>query len=369
MNENEINKTITNAEIVSSEPELMLKPWFCVSLSTSGSIIRKNTESVSGFLDILSSAAISWVDYIARDFDKELPVVAAQLGFTQQLISELTGESRATYRDFDNEMGMKIPSIQVTKFEVQPNPLIILLKKNLVFTVHPLNIDRRFTRLRRYAETVLKKIPVESNAEDKLTMLVMRIVDENNGWNFEHLKDIEEEGDRLNENMIDPNTSRSKLGPEIYHMKHALIIYLDALWDTVHVLHATRYGDAELLTNDQKLIDKLSVMAEDVNRQIGLAEHMSEVLASGLEVLQTIYNNQLQHLNNRLALLLSYLTIVGTALLVPNTLATMLGNSVFNIGPSDLGWYLTMMIGSTIAATCLVYWWVRKKGWIPKKMD
>jgi magnesium transporter len=135
------------------------------------------------------------------------------------------------------------------------------------------------------------------------------------------------------------------------------------------VLHTLRYGDAELITNDEKLISKLGILAEDVSRQISLAEHMSEVLASGLEVLQSIYNNQLQNLNNRLALLMSYLTIIGTAVLVPNTLATMLGNSVFDIGPKDLGWYLTLMIGSTVIATGLVYWWVKRRGWIPKKME
>jgi len=362
---------ITNAkeERVESAPEALQRPWFCVALSSSGSIIRKNTESMEEFREILDTAAISWVDFVARDFDKELPVVAGQLGFTHQLISDLTGESRSTYRDYETEVGMKMPSIQVTKLEVEPNPLMILLKKNLVFTIHPLNIDRRFIRLRRYSETVLKKIPVEANAEDKLTMLLMRIIDENNGWNSEHLREIEEKGDKLNQNMIDPYTPRSTLGPEIYHMKHALIIYLNALWDTVHVIHTLRYGDAELITNDQKLIDKLGILAEDVSRQISLAEHLSEVLASGLEVLQSIYNNQLQNLNNRLALLMSYLTIIGTAVLVPNTLATMLGNSVFDIGPKDLGWYLVLMIGSTVVATGLVYWWVKRRGWIPKKME
>ena len=63
--------------------------------------------------------------------------MAGQLGFTPQLISELTGELRSTYRDFDFEMGMKIPSVQVTEYKVEPCPLMILLKKNLVFTVHP----------------------------------------------------------------------------------------------------------------------------------------------------------------------------------------------------------------------------------------
>ena len=96
---------------------------------------------------------------------------------------------------------------------------------------------------------------------------------------------------------------------------------------------------------------------------------MSEVLASGLEVLQSIYNNQLQNLNNRLALVMTYLTIIGTAVLVPNTLATMLSNAVWDIGPKDLGWYLALMIGATVVATGLVYWWVKKRGWIPKKME
>jgi magnesium transporter len=367
--EEETRTATPREERVESAPEVMQRPWYCVALSSSGSIIRKNTESVEGFKEILNNVAICWVDYVARDFDKEMPVVAGQMGFTSQLISDLTGESRSTYRDYETEVGMKMPSIQITKLEVEPNPLMILLKKNLVFTIHPLNIDRRFIRLRRYAETVLKKIPVDANAEDKLTILLMRIIDENNGWNSEHLREIEEKGDKLNEIMIDPYTPRNQLGPEIYHLKHALIIYLDALWDAVHVLHTLRYGDAELITNDEKLIAKLGILAEDVSRQISLAEHMSEVLASGLEVLQSIYNNQLQNLNNRLALLMSYLTIIGTAVLVPNTLATMLGNSVFDIGPKDLGWYLALMIGSTVIATGLVYYWVRRRGWIPKKMD
>ena len=95
---------------------------------------------------------------------------------------------------------------------------------------------------------------------------------------------------------------------------------------------------------------------------------MSEVIASGLEVMQTIYNNQLQTLNNRLALVITYLTIVGTAILVPNTLATMFGSSVFDIGPGDLWWYLVLMVLSTALATFLVYWWLKKRGWVSMKM-
>ncbi len=82
-----------------------------------------------------------------------------------------------------------------------------------------------------------------------------------------------------------------------------------------------------------KLLDRMGFLAEDVSHQIGLAEHMSDVLASGLEVLQSIYNNQLQAMNNRMAYLMTYLTVLGTAVLVPNTLATIFGNSAFGMAP------------------------------------
>jgi magnesium transporter len=346
--------------------------WFCAAaLSPGGTIFKTEAESPASFLEKLGGVAIGWVDYVTQDadFDKEALSAAAQLGFSNELVSFFIGQSYLNYQDLDIELGMKVPCIQVGQLEAEARPLLLLLRKSLILTIHPANVDRRFIGLRRYAETVLKRIPADANAEDKLTLLLTRIIDHNNDHNFDHLRQIEEQGDQLNEIMTDPYTPRAKLGPEIYHMKHALITYLNSLWDTVDVLHTLRYGDAELITNDQKILDKLAILVEDVNRQIGLAEHMSEVLSSGLEVLQSIYNNQLQNLNNRLALLMSYLTIIGTAVLVPNTLATMLSNAVFDIGPDDLGWYLALMIGSTIVATGLVYWWVRKRGWIPKRME
>jgi magnesium transporter len=350
-----------------SQTEAFQKPWFCVALSSSGTIFKSDAESPADFRDVLEDSVIAWVDRWTDAFDKDAPVAAAQLGFSEPLISSLTGDSRLTYEDFDTEMGIKLPSIQVRQFEVEPHPLLILLRKNFVLSVHPLSVDRRFTRLRRYSEIILKKIPVDASSEDKLTMLLIRIIDESNQRNFEHLRQIEEHGDELNKDMMSPKTPRDKLGPEIYNMKHALITYLDALWQTVDVLHALRYGDAELMTDNQRLLYRMSLLAEDVNRQIALAEHMSDVLASGLEVLQTIYNNQLQALNNRMAMVMTYLTIIGTAVLVPNTLATILGNSAFAMEPNDVGWYWALLVGSTVVATALAYWWVKRRGWLPKK--
>jgi magnesium transporter len=355
-----------------TETEVFQKGWFCAAICADGSLFTDEADSPAGILDILSNAILAWVDFRTNDFGKESCVGGTLLGFSDQLISSLSGESRLLYEDLDTEMGIKLPSIQIRLHEhpdVQLHTTLLLLRKNLILTIHPVDVDRRFSRLRRYSTRILQKIPIDASAEDKLTMLLIRIIDQNNDRNFEHLRQIEEHGDELNKRLMNPETPRNILGPEIYGMKHALISYLNALWETVDVLHDVRYGDAEIISDNQHLLDQVGLLTEDVKQQIGLAEHLSEVLASGLEVLQSIYNNQLQVLNNRMAMIMTWLTILGTAVLVPNTLATIFGNTAFAMTPDDRGWYVALLVGSTVLATFLAFWWARRSGWFPKKMD
>jgi len=345
--------------------------WFCRALQADGSINTTDVESFEGIQGLLETAVIAWVDLRTPDFDNDYKL-AAQIGFSEQLIAALMSGYRNMYEDLKTEMGVKLPSIQInvdTPLEVRSNVTLVFLKKNLILTAHPLEVDRRWARLRRYADSVLKKLPQGINPEDRVTSLLIRLIETNNDRNFEHLRQIEESGDELNKQLMDPKTPRDMLGPQIYNMKHALIIYLDALWESVDVIRDLRYGDADLISDDTTLLDRMGGLAEDVNRQIGLAEHLSDVLASGLEVLQSIYNNQLQVLNNKLAMVVAYLTIIGTALLVPNTLATVLGNSAFNMGSGDRGWYIVLLVVSTVVATIGSFWWVKKFGWVPKRAD
>jgi magnesium transporter len=369
------------------ESEAVQKTWFYTALLSSGTVSKGSAESAAEFSELFSSATIIWVDYVIQDtdFDKKAHIVAEQIGFSQNLTSSITSKSYLNYDDLDTELGMKVPSIQVRGLEVEAYPLLLFCRKNFVLTIHPVNVDRRFTRLRRYAETVLKKIPANASTQDKLTILLSRIIDHNNDRNFEHLRQIEERENDLSETFMDYSVPGTELAPKIHQMKRALLIYLNALWDSLDVLHALRNGDAELITDDPLLLSKLGILADDVRRQLDLAEHMSEVLASGLEALQSIYNNQLQNTNNqlqntnnqlqstnnRLSYIVTYLTIVGTAILVPNTIATILGDTTIfsDLSPKDHIWYWPLMIGATVVSTFLSYWWVRKKGLMSKKMD
>ena len=371
----ELNKN-TTVEVPSSQSapavlttDLFQKRWFCVGMFPSGKTFKQDAESPIPFLEIINRSVVAWIDYISDDPVKDIAVVAAQMGFGEAFITSLSGDPQLNYQDFDDEMWMRFPSIQIRGTDVKAYPLVVLIRKNFVFTIHVSLVDKRFIRLRRYSDTILKKIPIDGLPEDKLTILVSRIIDANNDSNARHLRVIEELGDDLNQVMMDPKTDRSQIGPKIYEMKHALIVYMNALWETIDVLHALHSGDAELITNDEHILSMISAMIDEVKGQIGLAEHMSDVLASGLEVMQSIYNNQLQTTNNKLAMVVAYLTIIGTALLVPNTIATMLGDAVFNVGPKDMVWYAPVMFFGTVGAAVLSWWWVKKIGLLPKRPD
>jgi magnesium transporter len=349
--------------------ELFQKRWFCVSLDPSGATHKEDAESPAPLLDIINSSVVSWVDYITDDPLKDLPIIAAQMGFSEQFISSISADTPLKYQDFDTEMWMRMPSIQIRGVDVKTYPLFFLIRDKIVFTIHVSLVDKRFIRLRRYSDTILKKIPVDGKTEDALTALMIRIIDANDDSNFRHLRVIEEAGDDLNQALMQTSYDRTSIPPKIYDLKHALITYMNGLWDSVDVLHTLRYGDAELITNDDRMLEIISVMADEVRSQIGLAEHMSEVLASGLEVMQTIYNNQLQTINNRFALVMTYLTIVGTAVLVPNTLATLMGSTAFNLQREDLWWYILLLVAATVIATLGVWWWLRRRGWLPKDKE
>ena len=354
-----------NGEQLQSSTVELRERCFCASIKANGLAIRMEAPNVNDILTQVKESSIAWVDYFLDDFEKDSPKAAMTIGFSESLVKTLIKNMRSGYEDFGNEMGILMPAILAKGFDVQLNPILILIKENLILTLHTTEV-KRFFRLRRYAETHLKKLPKTMKKTDKITSLLIRIIDENNNRNFEHLLEIEEQGDKLSEYLSDPNSQRSKLGKEIHDMKHALVVYLSGQWATLDALNALRYGDADLITDDKKLLEKLTLIVTQVNSQIGLTEHLSEVLASGLEVVQTIYNNQLQIFNNKLALLVGYLTIIGTALLVPNTIATALSSPVFQLGPQDESWYIALLAASTIISSIGAWLIVKKLNLLPQ---
>lgn len=344
------------------------KKAFCIALTPTGRQVKMIADSPVEFIPFLTGTGLAWIDFSVEDM-KEAQKLSVSVGFISSLVPTLLGDYYSVYEDLDTELGMRLPAVVGKKFDVKVTPLLILIKKNLIITIHYTDAVR-FTRFSRYAPTFLKKVDPKLSTPDKITTLLTRLIDENNNGNFDHLREIEAQGDEISHSLLDLESSRAMLAPEIYNMKHALIAYLDALWATLDVISSLRYGDAELISDDEHLLAMFTILANDVNRQISLGEHMSEVLVSGLEVLQSIYNNQLQVLNNKVSLLMAWLTVIGTAVLVPNTIATIYGTSFFgDKGPEDLWWYLSLLFVSMILSGWMTYWWMKKKDIMPTMPD
>ncbi|MBN1860452.1 MAG: magnesium transporter CorA [Candidatus Thermoplasmatota archaeon] len=349
------------------EAEKIQKNAFYVSLSKDGVTTKKESDNISEIVSHLQENALEWMDFTVDNINEESFVIATSLKFSLQLVASVLSDRYSAYEDLETELGLMLPAVRVDKFDVKVYPLLIFVRKNLVLTIHPKDVIR-LQKIYRYADIFMKKIRQDLPWNDKITILLTRIIDENNEKNFNGLRMIEEEGDELGKYMVEPKAPRSAIGNEIYQMKHALITYLNTLWASWDVINSLRYGDAEGISDNQKLLQRIGILGDDINRQIALSEHMSEVLASGLEVLQTIYNNQLQMLNNKLAFIATWLAVLATAGLVPNTLATIFGIGKIN-DLIDWPWIVLILIISTIVCTYLIYLFFKKREWLPPKSE
>ena len=335
-----------------------LSPTFCVAMLKNGNNVKIEGKAEE-FLATIKECDFAWINVQVDDLQEDGKNIASQLGFNPSLIDELVKQRFSGYEDLTTELGLLLPAVKVTELDVEVNKLIILIKNNVIVTMHGERITR-LVKFARYAVTFSKKVPKNLDDIDKISLVLIRILDENNERNFDGIRAIQEQGGEISKYLVETQKFRSELGSDIYKMKHALISYLEALWATLDVVHYLRYGDAEMITDDPIILQKIGMLSNDLTRQISISEQMSNVLASGLEVMQSIYNNQLTMLNNRFSLLAVWMALVGTAFLVPNTIATAFGTPI----GEHLEWHtqLWIILLSTVASVWLVYWVMKRRG-------
>jgi magnesium transporter len=343
-------------QAVQSQTQVPLKPvTMCVLLKPDGQVEKLTDRPMSEYLTVAATASVAWIDLTSPDVVKDLEKLAGSLGFSQMPVAKILSGFFSSYEDVDSELGIMLPSVIVKDFEVTVKPLIVLMRSNLIVTVHGDEVHR-LMRFARYAPTFMKKIKAEARV-DKISLILERIIDENNDRNFEYLREIEKHGDDISRRLIDEDLDKRIVAEEIYKMKHVLITYLNVLWASKDVIESLRYGDADLMTDDEKLLGRIGILSDNIERHIELSEQMSNVLSSGLEVMQTIYNNKLQTMNNRFAIVTAYLTVFGTAFLWPNTIATVVASLGWDLSGVQFE-YILFLIISTIIATIVSFLWV-----------
>lgn len=404
---------------------------YCAILKPRGTASMFSSK-IDDLLTQLDHAQIAWIDFIVDDFEKDVVEYTNKAGFSQQLVNKLLVNVNGSYEDHDAELGLLLPAIHVEGYDVNIEPLLILMRDNLIMTMHT-HKRSRFFQMRRYGETYLRKLPKKIDTVDMVSLILVRIIDENNSWSFKQLQEMNERTEDLTMDLKDPNFVDAHVGDQVFELKKGLLRYLSALWGLSDTLSSLRYGDADLISDSPEIAQRIIFLQNEVHQQLTLSEHLSGVLASSLESLKSIYNNQLQDRNNalqdlnnkmqernnllqeknnqlqdtnnalsvknnqlsernnelaeltiimtkrnnqltsqnnRLTMLGAFLAILGAGFIVPNTIATVMSQTnIFTFGPGDMSWYLALIFGSTIATLYAVYWWVKKIGLLPSIED
>ncbi|MGD0816969.1 MAG: CorA family divalent cation transporter [Methanomassiliicoccales archaeon] len=337
-----------------------------VSIDRSGNISKHYDMVMSKAIDMAMSGSFTWVDHSASDLE-DAADVAKGFGFSKEIMNSLGIDKLSEYVDLETELGFKIPSIRVERQEPEIEPSYFLVRENLILTIHGVG-DSHLMQFSRYADTYLKKMNTSMTLSEKRTTFLIRLLDENCNDHFDQLRFIEDHADAVGYELSEMNIQIKDVGKRIFQVKHTTIIYLSTLWHLLDVINSLRFGDAELIDDNQKILGKMNLMSEDVARQVELSENMSEVLVSGMDVLQALYNNQLLIINNRMVLALTWMAVLGTALLVPNTLATIFSYAI-GLDFTLMIWSLLVILMATTTMSALAYWWTKSWTVVPRSPD
>jgi magnesium transporter len=312
------------------------------------------SNDIEELLDISKQSTVTWVNYPVDDVRKDSAQVATSFGFGPTMVERLFHGRYSAFIDDDKEIGMMVPAVLVEGSNVKPHIVIILIRDGFMLSIHDRHVTR-FARFIRYAEIFIKKIPSGWSKIDQLTMILLRLIDENNRRNFLSIKVMTGEVDNLQRAFANERLSIVKIANRIQRIRHILVQLLSVLWENYDIMRTLQQGDTLLLSTRPEMLDKFNKIKTENSTYIQLAENLANIIGSGAEAMQDYYQIRLLRMNNILSFASTWLGILGTIFLVPNTIATAMSASSFNLGPSDAWWYTILLVVSTIVSSIITY--------------
>lgn len=328
----------------------MIKSVTFVGLTPVGEAVTKTSTSVEEVRMHGSEFEIAWSEFTVDDTSSEAEKVVDACSLPMKP-SELLSGYLSNYEDLGEVLGLMMPIIRLNDSGIETRPLIAFVTRNGLYTILDESVGR-VLQLSRYATTYFKKLPRGTDAwADRQTIVLLRIIDDLIEHNFSVLRAIVERAELLEIRIAEGSALPRSLTGDLSSIKKTISLFLNATWATHNTVHAMRYGDAEMITDREELLSKFDVIMGELDRQIEMAQHALEVLTAGINALQT-------EVSNKLTTLVLWLTVVGTAVLVPNTLATVFG--AFPL-PPEQGWVgLVSTVLSTAVATAGSYLYMRR---------
>ena len=323
----------------------MIKAVSVAGLQTEGIPFKKPSVQLDEAAKTISLGNLTWIECVVDNIVEETPKILANLGITMDPSVLLSGYM-SSYEDRGDTLGLMLPFVVTGANKTQSAPLLIFIKKDLIITIHD-DYGGKITRLYNYSNTLLRKLPKEpENWANRQTILLARIMDELIETNFSILRLIVERTEQLELDLAGSRQVQRDLSIEMSDMKTSVLTFLNAVWATYDTVHNLKHGDADMVSDDDGILAKFEVILGRLDRQIQMSENVLQVVATGINVIQT-------EVSNKLATLVVWFTVVGTAVLVPNTLATIF--TLFPNHEDNFIWMLPAIIVSTILSAFVTY--------------
>ena len=186
-------------------------------------------------------------------------------------------------------------------------------------------------------------------------MLLFRLLDEVSETNFSVLRSIVERAEQVEIDLAGSRQISRDLSLELSNMKRSVLSFLNAVWATHDIIKNLKYGDPDMISDDDDVLEKFEVILGTLDRQIQMAENVLEVISTGITAMNT-------ESSNRLTKLIVWLTVAATAVLVPNTLATIFGIPDLEISYT---WVIPVLILATVFSIVVTYRWTKQYRVLP----
>lgn len=315
-----------------------------------GMPFKKPTVELEELSGIATSGHLTWIECVVDNIIGETPKILEKLGITMDPSVLLSGYV-SSYEDRADTLGLMIPFVVPGNNKTETAPILIFVKRDLIVTIHD-DYGGKITRLYNYAPTLLRKLPKEAdNWADRQTILLARIIDEISESNFSILRLIVERAEQFEIDIAGSRQVTRDISLELSNVRTSLLTFLNATWASYDTVHNLKYGDAEMVSDNEVILGKFEVILGRLDRQIQMSENIMQMVATGVNVVQT-------EVTNKVTILIIWWTVAGTAELVPNTIATVFG---LYPGHETAFWpIVTTVVMSAGLATAVAYFYVRK---------
>jgi magnesium transporter len=329
----------------------MLKTVSVAGIEEQGVPFKKESITLEDAIAeyVVESGTLNWIECVVDDIVNETPAILEKLKINMDPSVLLSGYITA-YEDIGDILGIMLPFIITGDSRTQTSPILIFMKKDLIVTIHD-DYGGKIAKLYNYSSSLMRKLPKESEQwADRQTILLFRLMDEVSETNFSILRTILEQAEQLEIDISGARQMDRNISDELSNMKRSLLTFLGAVWATHDTVRNVKYGDPDMLTDDDDILEKFEVILGRLDRQIQMAENVMEIISTGATIIQTETSNQLTKL-------IVWLTVAATAVLVPNTIATVLGIPDLNI---SLSWVIPILIVSTVISAIVTYRWTKQ---------